>query len=95
MAYQEFPRCLYLPDGTGRLVNTAEEKKAFLEKGWSESPPPKPPQPEAVSGAVEQPEAAQKEPVGPSQSAEQPEAAPKGQGGGIGASGCFSGAALG
>ena len=102
MAYQEFPRCLYLPDGTGRLVNTAEEKKAFLEKGWSESPPPKPAcQSEAVSGVAEQSEspvtdqAPEPEPeftdphkpeAGPEPSREQPETAPKGQEGDIAAS---------
>ena len=61
MNYQEFPRCLYLPDGTGRIVNTEEEKKTFLEKGWSESPPPKPAcQPEAAPDATEQPGTAPK-----------------------------------
>ena len=57
MEYQEFPRCLYLPDGTGRIVKTEEEKNSFIEKGWSELPSPKPAcQPEAA----EQPETAPK-----------------------------------
>ena len=57
--YQEFPRCLYAPDGSTKAVNTEEAKMALLDAGWSLLPFPAPvpePAPEASAPAPEQPE---------------------------------------
>jgi hypothetical protein len=39
MAYQEYPRVVYKPDGSSRVVQTAAEFDQAVDDGWQAIPP--------------------------------------------------------